>query len=132
MQFKDDRVRAEYYQTPTLLQIICADFEEECHKIGVDPCVTRVFEHVPGDSGVHEAHRAVDFRDEHAGAFTFNDEQRAGIAKTINAKYPRNDHKPTLLFHSFVSPVTGQRSPLHCHIQQALNPKVYVLNKEEG
>lgn len=121
MRFKDESLRGEFHQTPALLQVICAEFEALSHAEGIDPIVTRVFEHIPGDSGVHEAHRAVDFRDEHpTGTFAYSPEAKARIAQVLNAKYDRRDGKPTLLWHSFAG------GPSHAHVQMALNPKVYV------
>lgn len=124
MKFKDERCRTEFYQAPTLLQVICSDFEALSHAEGIDPLVTRVRESVTGSSGVHEWGRAVDFRDEHDGKFLYSSEAKARIARELNARYARSDQKPTLLWHSFAG------GPLHGHVQMALNPKVYERGKE--
>jgi hypothetical protein len=124
MRFKDASLQGEFVQLPTLLQAICADFERLSQTYGVDPLVTRVFEHVCGDSGVHEAHRAVDFRDEHDGSFLYEHESREAICKILNSKYSRRDGKPTVLWHSF------QGAPHHFHVQLAADVATYFKQGE--
>ncbi|HUR99052.1 MAG TPA: hypothetical protein VMZ26_13380 [Pyrinomonadaceae bacterium] len=120
MRFKSPETQKEFYELPTLLQVICSEFELLSWAEGVDPVVTRVREAVVGSSGVHEAGRAVDFRDEHpTGKFAYSDEAKARIARALNRKYHRKDGKPTLLWHSF------KGGPMHAHVQLAKDVSTY-------
>lgn len=113
MIFKHDSLRDEYHSLPTALQLICGDFETLSRFFGIEPIVTRVREEIAGSSGVHEAGRAVDFRDEFSGVVTYREDVRNAIVEAMNAKYSRHDGKPTCYSHSF------QGGPRHFHVQLA-------------
>ncbi len=115
-QFKNEQAASDYKLMPKKLKEVC-DFFEAC--VGfyyVTPVVTRVREGVCGDSGVHEAGRGIDYRDEtvlpdgqHVNLFT--GDQVAQIVQLVTDRYPRDDGKPTILHHSF------QGGPGHFHLQ---------------
>jgi hypothetical protein len=111
MRFKEAHMQAQYFSRPTRLLDVCRYFAELSEEMGIEPVVTRVTDTVPGESGVHPAGRAVDFRDESGGSRLYTDEQAADIVKAINEKFPRDDGKPTCMHHGF------QGGPLHFHIQ---------------
>lgn len=112
MKFKHPSLQDEFYQAPAMLQIMATWFEQLCiAHFGIDPVVTRIKETVPGSSGVHEAGRAIDFRDEHAGRRLFTDEQVTFLVKQMNTRFPGNDSKDTCIHHKF------QGGPAHFHIQ---------------
>ena len=112
MRFKDPSLVAELAQTPVEMQVIAEFFDQESlRQCGFDALVTRVLENICGDSGVHEAKRGVDFRDEYDGGFTYTDVQAAALAAAVNARFPRNDDKLTCIFHSF------EGGPRHAHLQ---------------
>jgi hypothetical protein len=119
VKFKEERVREEFTQAPIFLQVVCADFELLSRFFGIEPVVTRVREVVPGSSGVHEAGRAVDFRDSFSGVFVYSEAQRKVIVDALNEKYSRKDGKPTCLWHSF------NNGPQHFHVQIAADMTTY-------
>ncbi len=88
-------------------------------KTGQEAIITRVLESVCGDSGVHEARRGVDVRDEFEGGRLYTDNQVKMLVEHMNTCYPRNDGKPTCIHHSFAG------GPLHFHIQIALSTLAY-------
>lgn len=95
-----------------MLQVMAVWFEQLCiAHFGIDPTVTRIRETIEGSSGVHEAGRAIDFRDEHAGRRLFTDEQVTFLVSQMNVRFPGHDSKPTCIHHSF------QGMPSHFHIQ---------------
>lgn len=92
--------------------------------------VTRVLGRIDGDSGVHAAHRAVDFRDEvrHPGqdpddkndsTYLYNEDHRNYLLAYLNHLYSRKDGRKTVLWHSF------NNAPFHFHIQIAPNLAIY-------
>ena len=112
MKFKTPELMEEFVQMPAMLQVMAQWFEQLCIvHFGIDPTVTRIKETVPGSSGVHEAGRAIDFRDEHAGGRLFTDERVAFLVSQMNARFPGNDSKPTCIHHKFAG------GPAHFHIQ---------------
>lgn len=120
MQFKDPSLIDEYNGRSIFLKMICQDFAGYCgYNFGIDVICTRVLEKIEGSSGVHEIGHGVDFRDEHAGENIFTPQQRDEVTQFINNKYPRNDGRPTLMFHSFCN------GALHCHIQIASSTDTY-------
>jgi hypothetical protein len=103
-----------------LLQNICHDFVRlSLDYAGIVPTVTRVLERIEGSSGVHEAGRAVDFRDEFGGVLTYPENVRNAIVALLNHKYSRKDGKPTVLWHRF------QGNPGHFHVQLAADVNTY-------
>ena len=121
MRFKEPHMQAQYLSRPSKLLEACRYFAELSEEIGIEPVVTRVTDKVPGESGVHPAGRAVDFRDEVGGSRLYTDEQVSSIVNAVNAKFPRDDGKLTCIHHSF------NGGPLHFHIQIAF----YQLTKAE-
>lgn len=113
MQFKDKVCATQFEVAPPVLKAIALDMDDYCKEnFGIELLITRVLDPVPGDSGVHEAGRAIDFRDEHPeGTFLFNEDQQIELDKYVNGKYERSDGKATLIFHSFCN------GPLHLHLQ---------------
>jgi hypothetical protein len=109
--YKTPDCETQLKASPTKLQEIADYFVHLSEGYGVDPCVTRVWDAVSGDSGVHEAHRAVDFRDEHDGRSLYTTGQVLAIVTDIKRKYPRDDGKLTCLHHSF------QGGLYHFHLQ---------------
>jgi hypothetical protein len=116
MQFKEPEMKSQFDALPAKLQEICTHFEEISRQYNTDPTVTRVFEPVPGDSGVHEARRAVDFRDEYVDGSgekktLYTAEQVNYITVTLNNLFPRNDGHMVCIHHSF------HGMPYHFHLQ---------------
>lgn len=112
MKFKEAHLIDQYNARPEALKEVCRYFEELSLEFGVEPVVTRVTDRVPGESGVHPAGRAVDFRDEFApGLFLYSPEESARIVEAINERFPRTDGKKVCIHHSFSG------GPKHFHIQ---------------
>src|SRR3990172_6007334 len=102
MHYKDERLREEFARVPAILQVIVCEFIALANEYGIIPVMTRVLERIEGSSGVHEAGRAVDFRDEFpSGQFIFAPETRNKILATLNERYTRRDRKQTIIWHSF-------------------------------
>jgi len=120
MKYKKDRLEGEILNRPPLLQKMARDFEKLSRTFGIEPMVTRVLERVSGSSGVHEAGRGIDFRDEHAGLRLYTLDQVGVILTEINGKYRRKDGRPTLLHHSF------NGGPEHFHLQLAPSLDLYI------
>lgn len=121
MQFKDPNLQDELAKTPTMLQVIAEWFcQLSINYFSIDPLVTRVFETVDGSSGVHEAHRAVDFRDQHDGTFLYKPEQVLFLLSEMNRRFPRSDRKMTMIHHSF------NNGPFHFHCQVAPNSNTTI------
>lgn len=115
-KFKNERAEREYKLMPKRLREVAEYFEAICGFYYVTAVVTRVREGVCGDSGVHEAGRGIDYRDETTlpdgeKVRLFTGEQVAQICELINARFAREDGKVTILHHSF------QGGPGHFHIQ---------------
>jgi hypothetical protein len=111
MIFKEEYMRGQYETRSFDLRSICDDFCRLSEYFGIEPVVTRILDQVDGSSGVHEAGRGVDFRDESLGKRLYSDNQAALITAMINLKYARRDGKPTCLHHSF------NKGPVHFHLQ---------------
>jgi hypothetical protein len=116
MKFKNALAESDYKILPRKLKEICDYFEMLSTEYGVEPVVTRVAEPVEGDSGVHEARRAVDFRCEQyakkgPSSFLYSPPQTVTIEADINAKFKRPDGRPTCMYHRF------HGDPYHFHIQ---------------
>ncbi len=120
MKFKSEVVAAEFIQTSVFLQHMAFALDDFSKKeFGQEIIITRVKEPICGDSGVHEANRAFDVRNEFEGGRLYDDAQIKKIVQFMNSRYPRNDHKPTCIHHSF------QGGPNHIHVQLALMVSVY-------
>ena len=111
MEFKHESLKAELLYSPSLLYLIVEHFEAICVYLRKPVVITRVWEEVQGSSGVHEAHRAVDIRDEHDGKFLFSTQEKDMIVGHMNRIYPRSDGKKVCIWHSF------NGGPFHFHIQ---------------
>lgn len=116
MQYKTPDCQDQLSQVPAKLQEVVAFFDSLSTAYGIECVITRVWDAVCGDSGVHEAKRAVDFRDETRPTDTdsvclYTADQVAAIVAAINEKYPRTDGKVVCMHHSF------QGAPFHFHIQ---------------
>ncbi len=113
MKFKSDQVLHEFMHTSVFLQDM-ADKLDTFSKMetGQEIIITRVKEFICGDSGVHEANRAFDCRNEFDGGRLYTDEQAKTLCDFMNTTYARNDGKPTMIHHSF----GGGPFHLHCQI----------------
>lgn len=121
--FKDLQAGQDWADASDFLKEIAGEFIDWSHGEGVVPTITRLKKAVDGDSGVHEAGRAIDFRDEFdKGKFLYHRPARDAFIEKMNEKYKRVDGKPTVLWHSFQphdeqgNPV-GEPLPHHFHIQ---------------
>lgn len=116
MKYKTPTCLFQLVASPMKLREVVKYFEELSKEMEIEPTISRVWDPVSGDSGVHEAHRAVDIRDEiklsstHS-QLTYTNAQVDKIVKAINEKYPRHDGKVVCMHHSF------KGGPLHFHIQ---------------
>lgn len=112
MRFKLPHMKAQFDELPKALKQVCEDFCRLSKKFGVEPVVTRVSDPVAGESGVHLAKRAVDFRDQTSdGRRLYTDEQVKEIVVVLNRLHERTDGKPTCYHHA----VPG--STFHFHLQ---------------
>ncbi|HXD22645.1 MAG TPA: hypothetical protein VN613_04745 [Gemmatimonadaceae bacterium] len=115
MIFKDPKSQQELAMAPQKLKDVVARFEELSMGFGIEPVCTRVKGKVAGDSGVHAAWRAADFRDQivgDAGSHNlYTPEQVQEILDTLNKEFPRNDDKSVAIHHSF------DGMPFHFHLQ---------------
>lgn len=112
MKFKEKSLSLEFETAPPVLKAIALDIDNYCkYNFGFDLTVTRILEHVDGESGVHRLHRAIDFRDEHLGKFVLTSAQREELLSYTNAKYQYGNGKSCLIFHEF------NNGPLHAHLQ---------------
>ena len=116
MKYKNKACEIQLANAPEKLQEICVFFEQLAWVYKKEATVTRVKDAVQGDSGVHEAGRAVDFRDQIVDAdgkpvFLFLPNETKVIVDSINSKYPRSDGKVVCIHHSF------QGMPYHFHLQ---------------
>lgn len=126
MKFKGPHMEDQLQMSCQALQDLSRAFEELSLALGVVPIVTRVWDAVQGDSGVHEAKRAIDFRNEtrdYTGKsiFLYSPEQVADIVKRLNDSYPRRDGHVVAIHHSF------QGMPYHFHLQCSLSQAVNGL-----
>ena len=101
MRFKSEHMREQFEQTDEVLKALAADFVVLSQMLKIQPVVTRVSDTVEGESGVHQAMRAVDFRDEHAGKFLYDHDEREAILKFLNLKYERTDGYKAVIWHNF-------------------------------
>lgn len=116
MIFKDPGLQDQLAQSPPHLTTVANYFDQASKRLGVQADCTRVWEHICGDSGVHEAHRAVDFRDETRNSFghsqfLYSAAQVQMLVAELNEQFPRKDGKLTCIHHSF------QNGPFHFHLQ---------------
>lgn len=129
MNFKNEQCEKEFLEAPLKLQEIVLYFDGLCHDLGKEAIITRVLEHVEGSSGVHEAHRGIDCRDEFENKTTFTPEEVNYITTDINNRYPREDGKLVCIHHSFGG------GPMHFHFQIPYNwltpDEITKINKGE-
>lgn len=119
MRFKHAHLEDEFNQVPIFLREIVRDADALADYFGKEMIVTRVYEPVAGESGVHTDLRAVDTRDEHLGEHTFTPEESAAIVAMINAIYERNDGYKTCIHHGFGG------GPEHFHFQVSHSMSAY-------
>lgn len=120
MKFKTPQVEAEFHNTSIFLQDMAEKLDTFSKmEAQQEIIITRIKEHICGDSGVHEANRAFDARNEFEGGRLYNDEQVKKLCEYMNGIYPRNDGKPTMIHHSF------DGGPHHLHCQLALLTTAY-------
>src|ERR1035437_883725 len=115
MKFKQPQMEDQYDKLPHKLQDVCNFFLTLSEEHLVEPLVTRVTDPVVGESGVHPAHRAVDFRNQYFdgknNVWLYNQETIEEIVSEINKTFPRNDGKLVCIHHSF------NQMPFHFHLQ---------------
>ena len=121
MKFKEPGLFNEYSELPIVLQNLAQDFDLLSGFFGVEAVVTRVKEPIQGSSGVHEAGRAIDFRDEYQGNFIYNSYQRVTLIKLLNDKYYRSDNHKSVISHRF------QGGNLHFHLQVPADQTILKL-----
>lgn len=121
MNFKEAHLEDELKAAPKLLRELAKLFELLAKKeFNKEVTVTRIFGKIKGDSGVHAAKRAIDFRDKQSGeTHTFTPAERTRLLGFFNAYFFRTDGKPTLHHHSFKS---GEE---HFHLQIPYDIIVY-------
>ncbi len=128
MIFKKSYMEEQFGETPVLLQLIAFEFEKICKGFKIEPVITRVTDIVEGSSGVHEAGRAFDIRDEHPKKiFVFEHRQRIMLIECLNSKYSRKDKKPTILWHSF----KGGLYHFHIQVSHLLSNYKYIVSPYE-
>lgn len=115
MKFKTESLEDEYISRPRRLREICEKFDELSKKHKITATVTRVLERIDGSSGVHEAGRGVDFRNEviakNGSVFLYDSKTSKTIVDELNTLYPRTDGKKVCIHHSF------NGGAYHFHIQ---------------
>jgi hypothetical protein len=120
MRFKEPHLEKQFLESSVVLQCIVKDFalfaKDQFQK---EVVITRLWDKVAGESGVHTDKRACDIRDEYSGVYSFTTEQREKLLQFINEKWPRNDGKLTCIHHSFSG------APHHFHLQIPTLTKTY-------
>lgn len=116
MKFKDLQSQNEFDSIPSKLKEIALFFDKLSNDLGIEAVVTRIKTKICGDSGVHMAGRAIDFRnetllDDGTPHYLYTDDQVKHIVDSINSTYPRDDGKLVVIHHSF------QGAPWHFHLQ---------------
>ena|ERR1035437_267318 len=115
MKFKQPQMEDQYDKLPHKLQDVCNFFLTLSEEHLVEPLVTRVTDPVVGESGVHPAHRAVDFRNQYFdgknNVWLYNQETIDEILKAVNNEFPRTDGRLVAIHHSF------QGGMFHFHLQ---------------
>lgn len=119
VEFKTDREKQEYWQMNIALKVVADYFIDLSLKLGITPVVTRILEPVPGESGVHQAGRAIDFRNEHGGRFLYTDAEALQLVEAMNKRFPRTDGRLVCIHHAAInhSIPNGPRAPYHFHCQ---------------
>lgn len=103
-------------ESPKRLQEVARVFADLSKALGVEPVVTRVWDKVKGESGVHPDKRAIDFRDQYTGPDgkprrLYTEDEVQYLVSSMNTRFPRKDGYPTCLHHGF------QGGPEHFHCQ---------------
>lgn len=112
MRFKKPEYAQEFSVLPKVLKIIALDMDRFSQEtFGIEMVVTRVFEHVPGETGIHQQGLAIDFRDEYEQVLSYNLDQRRALLEYVNERYKRSDGFKTLISHKF------KNGPRHFHLQ---------------
>ncbi len=98
-----------------MLTVVAEYFDHLSAGMGIEAVITRVWNRYKGESGVHPAKRAIDFRDETFDGpnhhFLYSPDQALEIVTEMNLKFPRHDGKLVCMHHSF------QCGPYHFHVQ---------------
>ena len=117
MLFKEPHYEAQLKASPIRLQEIAWAFDKYSNEaMCVDPVATRLWDLVPGESGVHPLRRAIDFRCEvingkPRSVFLYTAKEVSTLVNYINKSFPRNDNKLVAIYHSFLD------GPYHFHLQ---------------
>lgn len=126
MKFKEEKQQEQFKLLPELLKRMASDFEMLSESLGIEPVVTRISDPVEDESGVHPDYRAIDFRDEHDGELLYSVTKRNTLVERMNEKWPREDGKLTLIWHSF------RGAPNHFHLQCANDMRAYSSLLKRG
>jgi len=110
----------QFLKLPFLLKDIAYEFCRLSATVGVDPVVTRVADPVDGESGVHPAYRAIDFRDERGSVRLYKPQDVMMINTELNKLYQRTDGYKVCLHHGFAG------GPEHFHLQVSWSEKNHV------
>lgn len=121
MDFKLPGINDEYKLICPMLRLIMQEFERLSLEMGTKPVCTRILGHIEGDSLVHSAGLAADFRDEYDDGFLYTLTNRMMILDEINTIFPRTDDHMTIKHHSF------KGGPAHFHVQ--CPPQINTLKK---
>lgn len=112
IDFKNEGLIIDLANSCRGLRMVALWMAEHCRlTYGRRVVCTRVLERVDGSSGVHEAGRGVDFRNEYGGSLQFSKKEAAAICEAVNRKFPRRDGKLVAIHHSF------EDGPRHFHLQ---------------
>jgi hypothetical protein len=115
MKFKMPHYKTQLYASSPRLIMVAEYFDKISQSLGIESVVTRVWDKVPGESGVHPAKRAIDFRNQHGSAkefyWLYNEEQVREILNAMNTRFPRTDGRRTCIHHGF------DGGPAHFHLQ---------------
>ena len=123
LKFKQPHLREQFEQSSHVLKFITYDFDFLSSKFRKDPMITRVWDVVEGESGVHPDKRALDIRDEFNNEYYYSEEEVKALINYINARWQRNDGFKTCLYHSF------NEGPKHFHLQIPVSTKTFELKQ---
>lgn len=111
MNFKDDRIKDQFQKLPLALKDIAKFMDEWLTKEGKELIVTRAFDPVEGESGVHLNYRAFDARVETSEGFYIPLSMAFKLKDLVNNTFKRRDKFTVCVVHSF------NDGPYHFHVQ---------------
>lgn len=116
MQFKNKDLKGQFLRLPKILQDIAIRMNHLFQDLNKPMVITRIFGKIEGSSGVHEAGRAFDVRNEYFDEHgkqkrLLNEDEVAFVIGEISKDFPRRDHVSRIIHHSF------NGGPYHFHVQ---------------